>query len=207
MSVLLQTTNPKKVQLSKFKLTKDLGIIFISKDETLRFLSATALLLPLSTMKSTSLSRFNGSLKGPAGKQYPFEMDMIIPYGAKFRVENIMKINLFVTMIALSEIDFVSNDDFDLTLDEDDNNNSMHIGASKVSSSPPISPTTYDKKELTSPLRSKKEMADEINGKRKHVLKIKPNITSDGWSDQHNQDFKYFFADVRLPLLAIKYAF
>ena len=128
-------------------------------------------------------------------EQYPFEMDMIIPYGAKFRVENIMKINLFVTMIALSEIDFVSNDDFDLTLDEDDNNNSMHIGASKVSSSPPISPTTYDKKELTSPLRSKKEMADEINGKRKHVLKIKPNITSDGWSDQHNQDFKYFFAD------------
>ena len=40
---------------------------------------------------------------------------MIIPYGARFRVENIMKINLYVTMIALSEIDFVSTDDFDLT--------------------------------------------------------------------------------------------
>ena len=33
-------------------------------------------------------------------EHYPFEMDMIIPYGAKFRVENLMKINLYVTMVA-----------------------------------------------------------------------------------------------------------
>ena len=52
-------------------------------------------------------------------EHYPFEMDMIIPYGAKFRVENLMKINLYVTMDALSEIDFTPSDDFDLNLDQD----------------------------------------------------------------------------------------
>ena len=52
-------------------------------------------------------------------EHYPFEMDMIIPYGAKFRVENLMKINLYVTMVALSEIDFTPSDDFDLNLDQE----------------------------------------------------------------------------------------
>jgi hypothetical protein len=127
-------------------------------------------------------------------EQYPFEMDMIIPYGARFRVENIMKINLYVTIIALSEIDFVSTDDFDLTGMEVDVGSSTNHG-SKTPVSPLPNVSAYNKNDLTSPLRSKQDMATEIKEKHQDLLKNKPTITDDGWSDQHHQDFQYLFAD------------
>ena len=115
-------------------------------------------------------------------------MDMIIPYGAKFRVENLMKINLYVTMVALSEIDFTPSDDFDLNLDQGTPPKAKATGM-------PQSPSTYERDTLTSPLRSKKAMADEIKGKHQQVMDSKPTITDDSWTDQHNQDFPYLFAD------------
>ena len=121
-------------------------------------------------------------------EHYPFEMDMIIPYGAKFRVENLMKINLYVTMVALSEIDFTPSDDFDLNLDQETPPKAKATGI-------PQSPSTYEQDTLTSPLRSKKAMADEIKGKHQQVMYSKPTITDDSWTDQHNQDFPYLFAD------------
>ena len=38
-------------------------------------------------------------------------------------------------------------------------------------------------------------MADEIKGKHQQVMDSKPTITDDSWTDQHNQDFPYLFAD------------
>ena len=51
-------------------------------------------------------------------EHYPFEMDMIIPYGAKFRVEKSDENQPVRNDGCPGEIDFTPSDDFDLNLDQ-----------------------------------------------------------------------------------------
>ncbi len=105
---------------------------------------------------------------------YPFELDMVLPFGSKFRVENVVNINVYVVLVALTEIpsDTRAKDSFDMVGD-----------------------TMRDKwggaRGRLNPHSTESILVEENEGKR---VKNKPRISADQFHDVHHQDYEHFFS-------------